>query len=527
MQDLNDILKNIWPKVREDHFFPELPAPEIIDGGERVGLEIKGKKISLSRSFIEQMSRSLPPSLIIEGLMDHVVSHYTYCPWDFYMHIKIYKEAKVVFEDKTMARKASDCFMDVVADTHCVRQKKTPLPEIYKNIPKGKLDGAVCALYQKIWGVDLGVEEFENTALRLSGIPYLDRRRWPESMRRFALVIKELNQEDASRKNNAGKEDASQKSQQEDENQSSMDKHSMDQYSPRQIEDGLQKMAQESETPMEFNSILEDVEEEISQVIQTKGKQMGFGKGSRLDGDALYYMKLAQNYALHIQKRPMERSGALYPYNHVPWEVGQPFHDIDPFKSYGKLLPGLTKSWNRIEGEVYGHETGAPDCMVIIDSSASMVEPQKRISHAVLGAACAVDAYLRKGASVAVYNFSDADAGDEFILNYSRDKRKIYDGLCRYFGGGTRLHVKNIQTLQKDRLPDIFMITDMQITNLGNLVRYFNECENRITVVVIGKNIESKQFRKTMALQHNVQIYGVENQSDIPEIVLGKIREFF
>jgi len=404
MQDLNDILKNIWPKVREDHFFPELSAPEIIDGGERVGLEIKGKKISLSRSFIEQMSRSLPPILIIEGLLDHAVSHYTCCPWDFYTHIKIYKEAKLVLEDKTMAKKASDCFMDVVADTHCVRQKTTPLPEIYKHIPKDKLDEAVCALYQKIWGMDLGVDQFENTALRLSNIPYLDRRRWPESIRRFALVIKELYLGDVSRKDGAGEEDASRNPPQEDENQSSMDNHAMDQYSPQQIEDGLQKLAQESETPMEFNAILEDVEEEISRVIQTKGKKMGLGKGSRLDGDALYYMKLAQNYALHIQKRPMERSGALYPYNHVPWEVGQPFHDVDPFKSYGKLLPGLSKSWNRIEGEVYGHETGTPDCMVIIDSSASMVEPQKTISHAVLGAACAVDAYLHKGASVAVYN---------------------------------------------------------------------------------------------------------------------------
>ena len=87
--------------------------------------------------------------------------------------------------------------------------------------------------------------------------------------------------------------------------------------------------------------------------------------------------------------------------------------------------------------------------------------------------------------------------------------------------------MNHLQTLQTDRLPDIFMITDMQITNLGSLVRYFNECENRITVVIIGKNLESKQFRKTMALRHNVQIYGVENQSDILEIVLGKIREFF
>jgi hypothetical protein len=517
MQELDDIIKSIWPKVREDHFFPELPAPEILDGGERVGLEIKGKKIALSRAFIEQMSEALPPRLIIEGLLDHAVSHYTYCPWDFYTHLKIYKEARLVLEDKTIARKAADCFMDVVADTHCVRQKRTPLPDIYRNIQKDRLNSTMCALYQKIWGLDLGVKEFEDAADRLSRIPYLDRSRWPESMRRFALVFEELGREEDHQQ-----EDSPQK----EENKNRMDNHSMDQYSPQQIEDGLQRLARESETPMEFKAILEDIEEEIPSSLKKKGKQMGLGKGAGLDGNVLYYMKLAQNYALPVQKRPMERSGSLYPHNHIPWEIGQPFHDIDPFKSFGKLMPGLTKSWQRTEGEMYGHEIGTPNCMVIIDSSASMVEPGKDTSHAVLGAACAVDAYLRKGASVAVYNFSDADAGDEYILNYSRDKKRIYDGLCCYFGGGTRLHLERIRAFQSKRLPDIFMITDMQITNLENLVQYFNVCQNRITVVAIGQNLESRTFQQTMALQHNVQIYQVENQTDIPKIILGKVRDY-
>jgi len=517
MQDLDDILKRIWPKVREDHFFPELPAPEIQDGGDRVGLEIKGKQIALSRTFIEQMSETLPPRLIIEGLLDHAVSHYTYCPWDFYTHLMIYKEARSVLGDRTMARKAADCFMDVVADTHCVRQKRTPLPDIYRNTRKDWLNVAMCALYQKIWGLDLGVDKFEKTVTRLARIPYLDRSRWPESMRRFALVFEELSRQEDHQQEDPGKKD---------ENKDRMDNHSMDQYSPQQIEDGLQRLARESETPMEFKAILEDIEEEIPSSLKKKGKQMGVGKGAGLDGDVRYYMKLAQNYALPIQKRPMERSGSLYPYNHVPWEVGQPFYDIDPFKSFGKLMPGLTKSWQRIEGEMYGHETGTPDCMVIIDSSASMMEPRKVISHAVLGAACAVDAYLRKGASVAVYNFSDADAGDEYILQYSRDKKRIYDGLCRYFGGGTHLHLERIRAFQSKRLPDIFMITDMQITNLENLVQYFNECENRITVVAIGQNLESRTFQQTMAVQYNVKIYRVENQKDIPNIILGKVRDY-
>jgi hypothetical protein len=511
MQNLNDILKHIWPKVRERHFYPELPAPQMAEGKDRVGLEMKGKKISLSTAFVNEMSHCLDPRLIIEGLLDHSISHYIYCPWDFSTHLMLYREAKSIIQDKSMAKNVADCFMDVVANTYCVSRKKTPLPEIYRHIRSGKLDEAVCALYQKIWGLDLGADQFEKIATRLSRIPYLDRNRWPESIRRFASVVQELLEEEADV---------------EMEQPSPMGNHDLGQYPPQEIEQGLKDLASSATTPAEFNSILQDILDDISNALRKNGGDMGLGKGDGFDADVLYYMKLAQNYALPIRKRRMEKSGSLYPHQHVPWEVGKPFYDIDPWKSFGKLMPGLSKSWKRIEGEVYGHEYGTPDCMVIIDSSASMVDPKKEISHAVLGAACAVDAYLRNDARAAVYNFSDAATGDELILPYSRNRRKIYKAICRYFGGGTQLFVKNIQAIQTDRQPDIFLITDMQIANLQMLVQYFNECKNRITAVHIGKNKHTDSFQKSMALQPNVHIYGVENLQDIPGIVLGSVREY-
>lgn len=512
MQNLDDILEHIWPKVRERHFFPELPAPRIAEGQGRVGLEMKGKRISLSATFVNEMSHWLDPRLIIEGLLDHAISHYIYCPWDFSTHLMLYREAKSVIQDKSMAKKAADCFMDVVADTYCVSRTETPLPEIYRHLQRGRLDEAVCALYQKIWGLDLGADKLEKMATRLSRIPYLDRSRWPDSIRRFASVIQELLEEEGM--------DG------ETENPSRMGNHELGQYSPQEIEQGLKDLASEVATPAEFNAILQDIQDDVSNALRKNGQHIGLGKGDGFDADILYYMKLAQNYALPIRKRPMEKSGSLYPHHHVPWEAGKPFHDIDPWKSFGKLMPGLTKSWQRVEGEIYGHEYGTPDCMVIIDSSASMIDPRKEISHAVLGAACAVDAYLRNGARTAVYNFSDASAGDELILPYTRNRRKIYEALCRYFGGGTQLSVKTIQAIQTDRLPDIFLITDMHITNLETLVQYFNECKNRITAVHIGKNRYVHAFHQRMALQHNVNIYGVERLQDIPGIVLGRVREY-
>jgi hypothetical protein len=238
-------------------------------------------------------------------------------------------------------------------------------------------------------------------------------------------------------------------------------------------------------------------------------------------------MKLAENYALPIKKTPIEKSGSLYPFSHSPWELGKPFRDIDPWTSFGKVMPGITQIWERREGETFGEEEGTPNCIVVIDSSGSMINPRQHLSYAVLGAACASDAYLRNDATVAVYNFSHARSGDRQILDYTRQRTKIYQTICHYFGGGTKLDIRDIESLQQPSRPDIFIITDMQITNLEDLIGYINGLENRVTAVHIGDNTHVRQFKRSMGIRKNISIHSVQKKEDIPRIVLGKIREYF
>ena len=122
---MDDDLKKIWPEVRRRHLFPELPAPECAEGELRAGLNIIGKKISISKKFVEEMSMVLEPREILEGLLDHAVSHYIYCPWSLATQLKLYAEAKTVLKDKEMALRAADCFMDVV-QTPAASVKRRP-----------------------------------------------------------------------------------------------------------------------------------------------------------------------------------------------------------------------------------------------------------------------------------------------------------------------------------------------------------------------------------------------------------------
>ncbi|MGD8886998.1 MAG: VWA domain-containing protein [Desulfobacterales bacterium] len=511
---MDDILKDIWTKVRKRHFFPELPPPKYDPGESRVGLDIKGKQITISREFVEKMALKLDQEDVLEGLLDHAVSHYLYCPWDLATHLKLYAEAKNVLKDKQMAQIATDYFIDIVADTHCVSQFDSALINLYRQLDKGRLDEVVHAALQRIWGVDLGVEGHTDISRKLSRLPYLDRKHWTESIRRFAGSIQSFLENENKQSMGANSSNP-------------MGCHTLGQYSSQEIEEGLTQLANEAATPNDFKEIVRDFETEISEATRLGEEAMGVGPGHSLDADILYYMKLAENYLLPIRKKHMEASGSLYPHHHIPWEIGHPYQDVDPWTSFGKLMPAITQSWKRHEGEVFGREEGVPDCVLIIDSSGSMTNPRQELSYAVLGAACACDAYLRNDARVAIYNFSDADAGGRKILPYSDNRRDIYRTICHYFGGGTRLGVENIETLQNDNIPDIFLITDMQIINLQLLIQYFNDCENRVTAVHIGDNKHVSEFRRSMDLNPNVGIYAVEEKSDIPRIVLGKIRDFF
>ena len=510
---MDETLNGIWDRVRRRHLFPELPAPRYVRGESRVGLDIKDKRISISQDFVEQMSGKLNAEKVIEGLLDHAVSHYLYCPWDLSTHLKLYSEAKRVLKDKKLARKGADYFMDVVADTFCVSHKETPLPSLYRHLDKGFFDHVIHALLQRIWGMDLGAKGHGDISRKLSRLPYLDRTSWPKSIRRFCGALQPLLEMEKAYL--AGSDPPN-----------PMGRHTLGQYSSEEIEEGLKELAIDADTPGEFKDIIHDFEDEIRDLPGLSQLAIGIGAGRSLDANLLYYMKLAENYALPIRRKPMEKNGALYPHHHHPWESSQPYQDVDPWTSFGKILPGITQTWQRHEGEVFGRQEGVPDCILIIDSSASMTNPKQELSYAVLGAACAGDAYLRNNARVAVYNFSDADAGGRKILHYGQSRMEMYRALCHYFGGGTRLRVESIESLQKDNRPDIFLITDMQITNLQMLIQYFNDSKNRVTAVHVGDNVHVQKFRRSMNLNKNVGIYAVEQKSDIPRIVLGKIQEF-
>ncbi|MGZ3612506.1 MAG: hypothetical protein ACXU9X_01330 [Thermodesulfobacteriota bacterium] len=527
------IIEAMWPRLKKKHLYPEIPMPKVkgvppLEQGEveeGVGLEMKQKQMTIHGAFVSQMKGQMEEKRVVEALLDHGITHYTFCPWDFNTHLRLYSEAKKVVGDKELAKQVSNYFIDIIVDTHCVKRRFTEIPELHRNLKKGAIQEVIASLYEKIWGINLGIPRSKTGAKghadivrRLARIPYLDRSRWGESIQKFARSLKPLLiEEEKQRGASAGKGE-----------RNPQGEHDLNHYSNEEIDQGLRDYARQTMALSEFKDVVEDFSDELKGTAYGMEGGMGRGTGKLIDADVLFYMKLAENYSIPLKKFPLEEKGSLHPHSHSPWEIGSPFQDVDIWTSFGKIMPGITQIWTKREGKGKGKMEGTPDCLIAIDSSGSMINPRKSLSYAVLGAACATNAYLQNDSKVGVYNFSDAPMGGKDVLNYTDCREDIYRVLCRYFGGGTALDLEDLMPLIRGKKNlDLFIITDMKITNLEALIGFFGQIRNRVTAVHIGDNPYAARFEKAVEKRKNISIYTVKRKEDIPHIVLGRIRDYF
>lgn len=73
---------------------------------------------------------------------------------------------------------------------------------------------------------------------------------------------------------------------------------------------------------------------------------------------------------------------------------------------------------------------------------------------------------------------------------------------------------------------DVFVITDMKISNLKFLVNFLRKIDNRVTVVHIGENDYAAGFKRSLSVIENIRVYPFNQKEDIPRIVLGRVGEY-
>ena len=199
-----------------------------------------------------------------------------------------------------------------------MRERESKLPEVYRHAESSEVTDVIRALYQRLWGENLGVED-RGEVDRLARIPYLDASQWGDSLRSFAQVIAPLIQKEM-----------------EDGNGQGGMMGDTQQYSAGELAEGMAQFAEQGFYA--FREMVRDFADELQDANMMP--DMGRGKGTPSDADLLFYMARASAFRLPVQTMPLEKVGGLHPHSHSPWEIGKPVQHIDVWTSFGRVMPG-------------------------------------------------------------------------------------------------------------------------------------------------------------------------------------------
>jgi hypothetical protein len=169
-----------------------------------------------------------------------------------------------------------------------------------------------------------------------------------------------------------------------------------------------------------------------------------------------YYRERARPHLIAFPSRPRPDGTDPLPEGLEPWDIGQPFDQIDWLQSIllsPSVIPGMTlvqRTWGVSEGAT---PTPMPlDLDLYVDSSGSMPNPQVRVSYLALAGAILGLSALRAGGRVQVTLWSGSD---QFIATpgFCRDEFEILRVLTGFFGGGTQFPLHRLRDTYAGRRP--------------------------------------------------------------------------
>lgn len=216
-----------------------------------------------------------------------------------------------------------------------------------------------------------------------------------------------------------------------------------------------------------------------------------------------WYRERAMRHLVHPPSRRVPSSPDPLPEGLDPWELGDPMEDLDIFQSLlrsPRLVPGITtasRHWGEQPSSSLRMEP--VDLDLYVDSSGSMPDPIRTVSHLALAGAIVALSALRRGASVQVTLWS----GKHQCLRtpgFVRDDKQILSVLCSHFGGSTAfpLHALRETWIEKPvrRPAHILHISDDGLSTL-----FDDDEQGESGEILAAKALEAAQGGGTMALQ--------------------------
>lgn len=160
-----------------------------------------------------------------------------------------------------------------------------------------------------------------------------------------------------------------------------------------------------------------------------------------------YYESMAN---AHLVTFLSERGGhsSRYPESLKEWAWGDPIEEIDWLQTAirsGQPIPGVnTVSWEYgSDPEPLGAEPFPVDVDLYIDTSGSMPDPHRSMSHIALGAFIFALSVMRQGGAVRVTIWSLDEHKLRSTQHFSTSREEVLGMLCYSIRGGTQFPVKH------------------------------------------------------------------------------------
>jgi hypothetical protein len=515
--ELNNTLKKVWKEVRRGMGYPLLQEPSIGPTyGGTAEINLYTKRIVIDPGFIEMFrSNGMEYDKILAGRMKHEVGHYRYHPYDLSMiflemnALKSYDNGEV---GGPVANQIRLHFDDIVDNTMLITKgQANEIAESYRILAKKGLKNPVLTLsyayYSQVSsGLGFGItrnelsKEMQERIDNLKRIDFLDRSNSHINIRLYARVINDMLKKDGQGEG--------------DEEGAACMGMDLNKFSGAEIKKALADISNKVS--------IDDFKRIYKFALTLNGmKEDKMDAKDEVDVSIEYYKAIAEKYHIKVLNLPITSSESQYPSTMREWELSSDIRKLNIYRSFGKLMPGITKRWVYAPQETYSDKKKLPNSIIIIDSSGSMPNPVTSTSNAVVGAFAVAMAYTSNSANVDVINFSCSSSETKY-----KGEMDAFKALAKYIGGGTTPPVEKLEQAISDEKKDITVITDgfngADESTINAFMHLLNEMgeTNRVSYISIGVST-NEEYRRKYA---NIKFHDVDREEDIGSIILGDMR---
>lgn len=558
---LGSVARRAWESALSDFYHPPLPD-----------VRVEHSKDASSYFYIETddwtvhlNTAGVPPNLdlneaepYLRSVCHHEIQHYLLCPYDAVMNGMMFAAARRHVNDAT-ALFVCNLFADLVVDSALLkRYTRLTHSRITSNIFGSSMMGQahsplwllIVSCYRAMWGfplpstVNICKETYQAAeSIALIGRRYIDNEnRWLKAVEEIAKIVAEWqpNPEEplAGCGGTAELDDAAETG--VIDVPIDVDAVMGNPVEIRNSDRARRCMSggDDQDIEKEMERLAVEVEQRGGDLRDLEAVYLVAGIGSRRKKWIRFWYRAKVRGFLRFDVRVRKLTGNV-PLSIQLWRLGDPIEELDVVQSlqaFPVLVPNMsTRRW--LKTEMYGdlESSSLPDLLLVIDSSGSMAWSMRKTKAsgpyhvALVSAFASIDTVLRKGASVAVVNFSDGTRE----CDWTKDRRSLEIALLAYQGGGTVAPVKQIEGAcnRAGSSVMVLMITDAEVANWDQLVKSIDQLTKRshkYFIFHIEENGYSLSKKARASLENaGASIISVESINALPRLVIREVQSIY